>query len=200
MKVKLLILIFSMTIISNNIIGQTQTNKALLIIDIQNDFTGQNAKMPVDSNQAIQMITSLNRIIDKSKELDLTIIYIGNEYSKYNILNIFRNFAAIKGSNGIKIDNRLHFVTENYFSKNKMNAFSNRQLDFFLKEKNITEVFIGGLYAEACIYGTTKGAIRNNYLTTILTDCIATKTDAKRNKMIEKYKKLGARTITSNQL
>jgi nicotinamidase/pyrazinamidase len=176
------------------------SKKAILVVDIQNDFTGENAKMPVDTSQAIQIITNLNRIIDKSKELDLTVIYVGNEYSKFDILNIFRNFAAIKGTDGIEIDKRLHVVTENYFSKHKMNAFSNPKLDKFLKDKNIDEVFIGGLYAEACIYGTTKGAIRNSYLTNILTDCIATKTEAKRKKMIEKYKKLGAKTMTSDRL
>jgi nicotinamidase-related amidase len=176
------------------------SKKAILIVDIQNDFTGENAKMPVDSNQATQMIINLNKIIDHSKELGLIVVYIGNEYSKFDILNIFRNFAALKGTDGIKMDNRLHVVTENYFSKQKGNAFSNPELDKFLKHKNISEVFIGGLYAEACIYGTTKGAIRNNYLTTILTDCIATKTEVKRNKMIEKYEKLGVKTITSNRL
>ena len=119
MKVKLLILIFSMTMVSNNVVGQSLTKKALLIIDIQKDFTGENAKMPVDSKQATQMIANLNRIIDKSKDLNLTVIYIGNEYSKFDILNIFRNFAAIKETDGIKMDNRLHVVTKNYFSKNK---------------------------------------------------------------------------------
>jgi nicotinamidase-related amidase len=188
-----------MTMISNNVIGQSQTKKALLIIDIQKDFTGENAKMPVDSIQGIKMITNLNKIIDKSKELDLTVIYIGNEYSKFDILNVFRNFASIKGSDGAKLDDRLHLATKNYFPKNKGSAFSNPNLDKFLKEQNIAEIFISGLYAEACIYGTTKGAIRNNYLTTVLTDCIATKTDAKRNKMIEKFKNLGAKTITSKR-
>jgi nicotinamidase/pyrazinamidase len=174
--------------------------KAILVIDIQNDFTGKNAKMSVDSNQATQMITNLNSIIDKSKELNLTVIYIGNEYSKFDILNIFRNFAAIKGTDGVKMDDRLNIVSKNYFSKNKMNAFSNPELNIFLKENNIDEVFISGLYAEACIYGTTKGALRNNYLTTILTDCIATKTETKRTQMIEKYKKLGVKTILHSEL
>jgi len=200
MKVKLLILILIITMVSNNVVGQSLTKKALLIIDIQKDFTGENAKMPVESNQATQMIANLNRIIDKSTDLNLTVIYIGNEYSKFDILNIFRNFAAIKETDGINMDNRLHIVTKNYFSKNKMNAFSNPKLNEFLKDKNINEVFIGGLFAEACIYGTTKGAIKNKYLATILTDCIATNTEVKRNKMIEKYKKMGAKTITSNEL
>src|SRR5215510_5472962 len=95
------------------------SQKAMLIIDLQNDFTGQNAKMPVDRNQATQMISNLNLIIDKSKELNLTVIYIGNEYSKYDILNVFRNFAAIKGTEGSKMDHRLHVATNNYFSKKR---------------------------------------------------------------------------------
>jgi nicotinamidase/pyrazinamidase len=156
--------------------------------------------MPVDSNQASQMIANLNRVIDKSKETELTVIYIGNEYAKGDLLNIFRNFAALKGTYGTKMDNRLHVVTKNYFSKHKGNAFSNPELDKFLKENNITDIYVGGLYAEACIYGTTKGSIKNKYLTTVLTDCIATKTEKKRNKMIGKYKKLGAKILTSNQL
>jgi hypothetical protein len=35
------------------------------------------------------------------------VVYDGDEYSKFDILNIFRNFAAIKGSEGANQDNRL---------------------------------------------------------------------------------------------
>lgn len=176
------------------------TKKALLVVDIQEDFTGENARMPVDSLQATQMIGNLNQIIDKSHDLGLTVVYIGNEYTKYNLLNIFRNFAALRGTDGAKMDKRLHVVTKNYFSKSRGDAFSNPNLDKFLKDNDITDVYIGGLYAEACISATTKGAIRHNYLTTVLTDCIATKTEKKRQKMIGKYKEMGAKTMISDQL
>ncbi len=200
MKVKNLIIVI-LILISNLIMAQSSnTKKAILIVDIQNDFTGQNAKMPVDSIQGTKMINNLNKIIDKSKELDLTVIYIGNEYSKFDILNIFRNFASIKGTDGAKLDERLHISTKNYFHKTKGNAFSNPNLVKFLKEQNITEIFIGGLYAEACIYATTKGALKSNYKTTVITDCIATKTEKKRIKMIKKYKQIGAETIEQEDL
>jgi nicotinamidase-related amidase len=173
-KLILFILIFHASLC----FGQDKlTKKAILVVDIQDDFTASNAKMPVDSLQAVQMIENLNRIIDKSKETEVTVIYIGNEYGKYDLLNIFRNVAALKGSDETKMDKRLHIVSKNYFSKHKGNAFSNPELDKFLKDNNITDVYIGGLYAEACIYATTKGAIRHKYTTTVLTDCIATKTE-----------------------
>jgi nicotinamidase/pyrazinamidase len=174
--------------------------KALLIIDVQEDFTGEDAKMPVDSKQAQIMIGNLNKIVDSSNEKNLELIYIGNEYSKYDILNFFRNFACIKGTDGTKMDKNLHIKSQYYFSKNKGNAFSNPSLIDFLNEHQISQIYISGLYAEACIYATVKGAIKNGFQATILTDCIATKTEKKRVDMIGKYKKLGVKTITSEQL
>ncbi|CAN5238409.1 cysteine hydrolase family protein [soil metagenome] len=174
--------------------------RAILIIDIQNDFTGNYAKMPVDKNQAAQMITNLNKLIDNTDTSKTEIIYIGNEYSKWNFLNIFRNFAAIKGMNGTNIDQRLHVVNKIYFPKNKGNAFTNPNLNSYLISKNVDEIFIGGLYAEACIYETVKGGLSQNYKVNILTDCIATKSNEQREKAIEKYKKPGAKNIKSETM
>ena len=174
--------------------------EAILIMDIQNDFTGENAKMPVDKKQAVQIITNLNKLIDKTDTSKTEIIYIGNEYSKWDVLNIFRNFAAIKGTDGTHLDKRLHVVNKIYFPKNKGNAFSNPDLNSYLKSKNVDEIFIGGLYAEACIYGTLKGGLKQNYKINILTDCIATKSDVNKDKIIEKYEKIGAKNIKSDMM
>ena len=76
--------------------------------------------------------------------------------------------------------------------------FSNPKLDTFLKENDIKEVFISGLYAEACIYATVRGAIRNKYATTVLSDCVATKSDEKRAQTLTKIEKLGAKIMLSN--
>jgi nicotinamidase-related amidase len=187
----------------NQILSMAQNTinkKALLIVDVQNDFTGLNAKMPVDKAQADEMIANLNGLVSKPYDSPLTVIYIGNEYSKFDLLNVFRNFAAVKGTIGTQMDPRLQVVSKNYFSKSRGNAFSNQQLDLFLKRNNINELYIGGLYAEACIYATVKGAIKLHYTTTILTDCVATKSEVKRAKMIKKYNELGAKTIGSKQL
>ena len=174
--------------------------QAILIIDIQNDFTGDNAKFPVDKNQAVQMINNLNRLMSNMDLTNMEIVYIGNEYSKWNVLNVFRNFAAIKGTDGSKQDGRLHILSKNYFSKTEGNSFSNPKLDAFLKEKNINKVFISGLYAEACIYATVRGAVKNKYTTTVLSDCVATKSDDKRVRTLREIEKLGAEIVASDAL
>ncbi len=173
------------------------TKRALLIIDIQNDFTAEHARLPVDKTQAVQMIANLNRLIDNATAHNLLIIYIGNEFKKFNVLNVFRNFAALEKTDGTKQDQRLRVVNEHYFSKRKGNAFSNPALNHLLQKENITELLKAGLYAEHCVYGTIKGALKHDYLPIVLTDCIASKTGKKLESTIGKYVKLGVRTLNA---
>lgn len=189
-----------MATISTAVSGQSQAKKALLILDIQDDFTGNNARMPMDTFQTNQMIHNLNNLVTNLDTSSYEIVYIGNEFLKFDFLNIFRNFAAIKGTKGIKQDNRLKIISDNYFPKNKENAFTNPSLDAFLKSKSIKELFISGLMAEACVYSTTKGAIKNGYKVNVLTDCIATTSNRKRDKMLQKYVKAGAYNLSSAAL
>ncbi|HVT86058.1 MAG TPA: isochorismatase family protein [Chitinophagaceae bacterium] len=189
-----------MATFSTTVSGQSLTKKALLILDIKDDFTGNNARMPMDTIQTDQMIHNLNNLVTNLDTSSYEIIYIGNEFSKFDLLNIFRNFAAIKGSQGIKQDSRLKIVSANYFPKNRENAFTNPFLDAFLKSKSVSELFISGLKAEACVYSTTKGAIKNGYKVNVLTDCIATTSNRKRDKMLQKYVKAGANNLSSATL
>lgn len=189
-----------MAALSGTILGQSPTKKALLILDIQDDFTGKQARMPVEPQQANQMIQRLNSLVTRLDPATYEIIYIGNEFRKFDFLNLFRNFAAIKGTSGTKLDNRLVISSKNYFPKNKENAFSNPALNTFLRSKAVTELFITGLKAEACVYSTTKGAIKNGYKVNILTDCIATTSDKKREKMLLRYIKAGATNLNSSTI
>lgn len=174
--------------------------KAVLVIDIQKDFTGEHAKMPVDKKQTMQMIAHVNRLIDHATAKNLLIIYIGNEYGKLNLLNVFRNFAAIKNTEGAQQDERLHVINDHYFEKQKGNAFSNAALHAFLQKENISELLITGLYAEHCIYQTIKGALKNKYKTVLLTDCIASKSDDRLASAIDKCLKLGVQKLASVEI
>ena len=169
-----------------------KNNKALLVIDVQEDFTGAEAKMPVNKSQATIMINKINHLCAYAKENDIPVIYIGNEYSKFDLLNIFRNFAAIKGSSGTNLDPKLNIVSDYYFPKKNNDAFSNPDLYSILAKKKINTLVITGLYAEACIWGTLKSAIKLQFNVEIFPNAIATKTDSKRSIMLKKYAKRGA--------
>ena len=174
--------------------------KGLLILDIQNDFTSAGAKFPVDPTQAEEIIANINILIANSKKNDLLPIYIGNEYSQRDILNIFRNFAAIKDSEGSKIDDRLDVVNNHYFPKHRGNAFTNKMLKEFLDRLAITELYIAGLYAEACVWATVRAAKKRGFIVTVLSDCIASKTGKKRKSLIEKYKNAGVAVLSGDMI
>lgn len=164
--------------------------KALLILDIQNDFTGPAARMPVDPQQAAQMIAHLNSIINRTGN-EMEIIYIGNEFPAWDPGNLFRRFAAIRGSAGAKQDERLVAKGDCYFSKKSSSAFSNPSLDTYLKTKQVDELVITGVFAEACVWQTMKAAIRKGYRVGTIADCVAAASDAKRTKMLGVYRKAG---------
>jgi nicotinamidase-related amidase len=179
---------------------QVTINQALFIVDIQNDFTGPHAKMPIDKAQADEIIENINKLIEKTQRLRLTVTYIGNEYSLFDPLNIFRNFATIKGSEGANLDPKLMVINQNYFTKSKSDAFSNPELIKFLKKNEIGEVLVAGVYAEACILQTIKGAIKNGLHVKVLADGIGTKSQEKRQMCLKRYKEIGAEVVEISQL
>lgn len=161
--------------------------KAILVLDIQQDFTGDTARMPVHKEQAADMIQALNLLTANAGKKGYEVIYIGNEFSASDPLNIFRKFAAIKGRPGSNMDPRLHIINSNYFPKSSSNAFSNKALHTFLHEKKITELIITGLFAEACVWQTMKGALKLNYKVSTIANCVASKTYGKRERMLKRY-------------
>jgi maleamate amidohydrolase len=175
-------------------------SKALLVIDIQQDFTGPAARMPVDPQQASRMIENVNLLSSTFAASGWPVVYIGNEYSVWNPLNVFRNFAAIKNTPGIQLDERLQGAKAVYFSKSQGNALSNSNLVSYLNAQKINKLYVTGLYAEACLLATIRGAIRHQFSVTAVTDAIATKTEAKRQKMITQYAQLGALVVPTSSL
>ncbi|MCE7072583.1 cysteine hydrolase [Dyadobacter sp. CY327] len=171
--------------------------KALLVIDVQEDFTGPQARLPVNVVQGKKMITNINLIVELARDLNFTVIYIGNEFNKYDLLNIFHRFAAIRDTPGAALDKRLEIVSPYYFSKSKDDAFSNPDLLSFLKAQGIHTVVLTGVFAEGCIWATLKGAQHYGFFTEVAVDAIAAKTDRKLGKMLKKYVESGAKLISS---
>ena len=172
--------------------------KALLILDIQKDFTAEDARMPVADEHAARMIANLNSITKKYNREELPVVYIKNEFDLFDVANLFRSFAAIKGSAGCAFDERLNIVSTNTFAKNKNDAFSNPNLYNFLKRNSIETVVLAGVFAEGCVLATLESAINNHFKVEVLRDAIGAKTEKKLNEAIIKYENLGASLVSSH--
>jgi nicotinamidase-related amidase len=173
---------------------------ALLVIDVQNDFTQPSGRLRVDRTQAEEMIANINAILTSPKAGVLLPIYIGNEFHKFDPLNIFRNFASLEGTKGAKLDPRLKVVNNHYFSKRQGDAFSNPALVDFLRNAKIERLYLAGLQAEACVYRTFLGARKRGFSCSVIEDAVASKTEARRPKMIRRLAREGAEIVVTKQL
>ncbi len=64
------------------------------------------------------------------------VIAIGNEFSRWDLLNLARRFASLKGS-GARWDSRAPQALDAYFAKLFPSAFTNPALDSWLQEHQI---------------------------------------------------------------
>jgi maleamate amidohydrolase len=176
-------------------------DSALIILDIQKDFVGNEARMPVAIHQVSPMIDSINASIKKANNAEIPIIYVGNEFEKKQFFsNWFRNRAALKGSVGAELDERLQKVNDIYFPKKQGDALSNSQLVNYLNDRYIKHLIIVGLFTEGCVAATAKGALRRNFKVTVIRDAVGSATDKKREVSLRKLAKNGILVFNSSEL
>jgi nicotinamidase-related amidase len=78
-------------------------------------------------------------------------------------------------------------------------AFTNNEFGLFLKKNNIKKLYLVGLDAAGCVLHTARGAKRNGYDVTIITDSIALKEERKWNELMQIYKNENMELIESKQ-
>ena len=164
-------------------------DKALLVIDIQEDATGKTAKKPYKNSK--ELIDNVNLVIESSEKKGMTIIYIKHEIDDNFLNKIIMGNRFIRGTHGSEIDSRIKIVNNYIFTKDKGDAFSNPKLDSFLRQNSIKEVFIVGLDAAACVYKTSIGAVYKGYKAVILKDAIVTSNMGRMSKILQKYNNKG---------
>lgn len=168
--------------------------KALFVIDVQEDYTGVTAKSPFPYKNSEKLIASVNRVIEKASERDWVIVYIRQEFEGFlgvMVSRIFGKGTAVKGSPGTDIDRRISIVNGNIFPKPKGDAFSNPELGRFLIGHKVDEVFLTGLDAEFCVYQTARGALNREYKVNIIKDAIALRAGKKWDALMRKYERNG---------
>jgi len=168
--------------------------KVLLVIDMQLDFIGENAKMPIE-NQVEDLIQTVNNIIDDYNSKGYKIIYVNSAFSKYAIANFFRNKAAVEGTTGTEIDPRIKIISENIFEKKHSSAFTNKDFENYLINNQINELYITGLMAEGCVYKTAVGALDRKYIVNYIENAVGVWKMKNLETTKEKLNKKGAKII-----
>ena len=174
---------------------------ALLVLDIQKDFIGDQARMSVAKHQIEPMLEKVNKIIESFNSHGIPVVYIGNEFEPPQwVANFFRKNAAKKGSQGAELDDRLLIVNDLYFPKSKANALSNDELVSYLNANRMKHIVIVGLFTEGCVMATALDSKRKNFKVTVVSDAVASLNDKKREKALNALSSKGVNITDSTQL
>ena len=140
-------------------------NRALVVIDLQNDIT-KNYR---------EIIDKVNEAIDWAVQKKLWVVYIRHN----NLSAGTRTFKP--GARG----------ADHIFTKTKSNALTSEAFAAFIQEHGITEFYIAGADATACVKSTCFNMTKNGYTVHVLSDCITSYDTKKLPEMLDYYESRG---------
>ena len=160
--------------------------KTLLVVDMQEVCVGKHHAECFQYPDTL--LPAVNQIIDENKEN--LVIYIRNIMKK-NTINKFAPFQAYEGSKEVELVEGLHLVSDHIFDKYTGDAFSNKELEEFLKKHNVEQIEIIGVDGGACVPLTAFGAVKNGYKVVVNTKGIGTMFTKKHDSFFRKLEKKG---------
>ena len=158
--------------------------KALVVIDIQNDIT-KNYK---------EIIDNINNAIDWAVKNEIPAVYIRH----YNLSDGTRTFKP--NTRGSELVSDMKIVSKNIFEKSKGNALTSEEFVDFIKKNEISEFYITGADAIACVKSTVFNLCKANYKVNVISDCITSYDKRKIDEMLNYYEKNGSKIISLNDL
>lgn len=153
----------------------------LLIIDMQEDYTGENRnrkRFPYDIEPLIDNVN--NRI---------------NSYSREHIVYIKNQFFWEPPKREKSLSKGMNVVSNQIFTKRNNNSFKNIEFANFLREKNVTELEIIGIDGNYCVKATAIAASKAGYKVFLNENCIGIADTKKFRKSKMKMKRIGVRFL-----
>ena len=155
-------------------------NSALVVIDLQNDIT----------KHYREIIENVNAAISWAIQKELWIIYIQHN----NLSAGTRTFKP--GTRGAELVPELNVVSDHIFKKSKSSALTSEAFTAFIQENGITEFFLAGADAAACIKSTCYNMAKSGYTVHVLSDCITSYDKKKLPELLAYYESKGCKVLS----
>lgn len=163
---------------------------ALLIIDIQEDYTGPHARKPYRDGDRIIEIS--NALLAEAQAKGVLVVYVQNVIDN-PVMSLLRGGLNAVNEPGTEMDRRILKVPGAMtFSKNRSDAFSTPELDAYLRDNQVNHLLLTGLDGAYCVNATTRGALNRGYKVTLFQDGIATESGTTIEKLAQGWRKAGA--------
>ena len=167
--------------------------KALLVIDMQNDYLWNKRKKKFNYNTE-ELVNKVNETINKYKD-EYDVIYIS-----HLIQNIITNKLlfgySIEGSEGAELYKELDIVSDLKFNKYFGDAYKSKKFSEYMKKSHYDEIILCGLDQCGCVYNTSIGALKRNTKVSIVENATGCKfSKEKEDKTKNKLKEMGVSFI-----
>ena len=150
-------------------------NRALVVIDIQNDIT----------KHYRDIIDNINAAIEWAVTEGMHVVYIKH----HNITAGTRTFKP--GSKGEELVPEMKVVSDNIFVKTKSNALTSKDFSAFIAANGINEFYVAGADATACVKSTCFNMAKAGFTVHVLSDCITSYDQKKLPEMLAYYENKG---------
>jgi nicotinamidase-related amidase len=179
-------------------IDTTNSQSALVVIDLMNINTRPEVNRFVDGRQAKEVIVANNQAIDLLKQFDMETIFLTSTYDRKTLLrSIFNPNIPVFGTKEAGVNPDLHKANCRIFNKFKADGFTSSEFDSYLREKKIRSLFITGTATEACVNYTILGALNRGYNVFVVKDGVYSLFgDRSFEKFSSKWQTAGATIIT----
>ncbi|MGN0755564.1 cysteine hydrolase family protein [Treponema sp.] len=158
-------------------------NSALIVIDLQNDITKNYREIIARVNQAIDWAAG-----------GMHVVYIQN----HNLSAGTRTFKP--GTHGAELVPEMKIASDHIFTKTKSNALTSADFTDFIQENGLTEFFIAGADATACVKSTCFNMTKNGYTVHVISDCISSYNKNKIPEMLAYYESKGCDVRTFDEM
>ena len=156
------------------------SNKALVVIDIQNDIT----------KHYRDIIGNINAAIEWAVAEDMHVAYIKHN----NTTAATRTFKP--GTKGEALVPEMKVVSDNIFVKTKSNALTSDAFSAFIATNGINEFYVAGADATGCVKSTCLNMAKAGFTVHVLSDCITSYDLRKLPDMLSYYESKGCEVKT----
>ena len=140
--------------------------KALIVIDLQNDYFCNGNMELVNIDEALQ---KSNQLIKFAREKNYKIYFI-QHFSTREGATFF-----VPNSNGVELHSNLDVQNELIIEKNYPNSFRGTVLQDELEKENINELIVCGAMTHMCIDTTVRAGFDLGYKIILVNDACATR-------------------------
>ena len=153
--------------------GSARAARALLIIDVVNDFTFEEGASTLAA--AIPMARRVRQLKRAARRAGIPAIYVNDNFGRWR--SDFRSLVAHclrRASRGRPVVRALRPDRLDYFVlKPKHSAFFSTPLEMLLEHLGARTLILTGLLADSCILFTAQDAHLRGYRVVVPADCVA---------------------------